>query len=642
VDTTSTTLAPGTVLDDKFVILEFLGKGGMGEVYRAHQLNLQRDVAIKIISQDWLRSLEDDAEEIETGLQRFRREVQAMARIRHPNVLQIFDYGSTSLSKDGEDHRVEYIVMEYIPGATLRFTLWAEGFYPEADEIKQWLRDNFFPVLEGVQAIHDQEIVHRDLKPENILLDGTTPKIADFGLARSTRMRPVTQSVEIKGTAAYMSPEHFFDFKAADKRADVYSLGKILFEAVAGRIGSNALPFKQAGLAKTGSSFFEKLDRVIRDATAEDRKERIDSVERLRTALLEVLSAGEAQEIDEGEPKSTALLPSGGRLKWIWMSVVAAAIVTLAITGYHFAGRWGKKVGSGSETSQQMPAEGTGKSSEGESLSPTALPESILTEDGMTMILLPPGIWQPEPANQEGRSEAVTMNGFYLDKTAITNHHFTEFLNEVKETLTVVEDAVKGENGEIWLYLGGGTDAREQIVHRHDRFHLRDPRYAAQPVVRVTWYGARAYARHFGKRLPTEYEWNYAVQKGLISEPAPVAEGTTQSPEGESDSSMSEHMSEMMGMHSQENQPATNEAVTGDGEPASGKITGGGKVKEWVVRSEGAGDAETGSEKVSYPSLVLWTSSGPGGPHISKGFRYPWEGFIDVGFRCALGAKTRN
>jgi hypothetical protein len=142
--------------------------------------------------------------------------------------------------------------------------------------------------------------------------------------------------------------------------------------------------------------------------------------------------------------------------------------------------------------------------------------------------------------------------------------------------------------------------------------------------------------------LPTEYEWNYAVQKGLISESAPVGGGTTQSPQGEMDSAMSEHMSEMMGMHSQEKQPTANEAVTGGGEPASGKINGDGKVKEWVVRSEGASGGETGSEKISYPSLVLWISSGPGGTHISKGFRYPWEGFIDVGFRCALSAKTRD
>jgi len=90
----------GFVLNDKWVIIEFVGKGAMGEVYRAHQLNLKRDVAIKVISQEMLASLEADPEEIETAIQRFRREVQAMARVRHHNVLQIFDYGSEIIHKE--------------------------------------------------------------------------------------------------------------------------------------------------------------------------------------------------------------------------------------------------------------------------------------------------------------------------------------------------------------------------------------------------------------------------------------------------------------------------------------------------------------------------------------------------------------
>jgi serine/threonine protein kinase len=628
VDTSKSTLAPGTVLDDKYVILEFLGKGGMGEVYRAHQLTLQRDVAIKIISKEWLQSLEDDAEEIDTGLQRFHREVQTMARIRHLNVLQIFDYGSTSVRTNGDEYPVEYIVMEYVPGATLRFTLSEEGLYPDAKGVKEWLRHYFLPVLDGVQAIHDQDVVHRDLKPENVLLDGTVPKIGDFGLARSSRMRPVTQSVDIKGTMPYMSMEHFLDFKNADKRADIYSLGKILFEAVEGRIGPDSIPFKQARLTKAGSSFFEKLDRIIRGATAEDRNERIDSVEKLRTVLLEVLSVKKAGEADEAEAK-TAASPPVVPLKWVWMGVVAVAMVMLAMIGYHFATR-SEKPPLGSESGQQISAPGPGGSSESGPPSPSTLSESILSKDGMTMILLPSGILQPKPGNREGQSGAVAVNGFYLDKTAITNHHFTEFLNEVKETLTVVEDAVKGENGEIWLYLGDGTDSRDQIVYRHDRFHLRDPRYAAQPVVRVTWYGARAYAHHFGKRLPTEDEWSYAVQRGLISEGVSGGEGNKQLPEGKSDSTMSEQMSEMMRMmQSQENRTTGNETPTGE-------------LKEWVVRAEGPPSGESTSEQVSYPSLVLWVSSGPKGEHVSKGFRYPWEGFSDVGFRCALSPEARE
>jgi serine/threonine protein kinase len=626
VENSKSTLTPGTVLDDKFVILEFLGKGGMGEVYRAHQLTLQRDVAIKIISKEWLQSLEDDAEEIETGLQRFHREVQTMARIRHLNVLQIFDYGSTTVRTNGDEYPVEYIVMEYVPGATLRFTLSEEGLYPETEEVKEWLRHYFLPVLDGVQAIHDQDVVHRDLKPENILLDGTTPKIADFGLARSTRMRPVTQSVDIKGTMPYMSLEHFLDFKNADKRADIYSLGKILFEAVEGRIGPDSVPFKQAGLSKRGSSFFEKLDLIIQGTTAEDRNERMDSVEKVRSALLEVLSVKKA---DEAEPKPAALLPPFVPLKWVWMGVIAVAMVMLVMIGYHFATR-SEKVPLGSEPGQQISSPGPGGSSESGPLSPSTLPESIMSEDGMTMTLLPSGILQPEPGSQEGPSGGVAVKGFYLDKTEITNHHFAEFLNEVKQTLTVVEDAVKGENGEIWLYLGDGTDPREQIVYLHDRFNLRDPRYAAEPVVRVTWYGARAYARHFGKRLPTADEWSYAVQKGLISEGISAGEGKTQSPEGESDSAMNEHMSEMMRMmESQENRTKSNETPTGE-------------LKEWVVRADGVSRGESSSEQISYASLVLWVSSGPKGEHISKGFRYPWEGFSDVGFRCALSPEARK
>jgi len=124
-------LKTGHVLNDKWVIIELIGKGAMGEVYRAHQLNLKRDVAIKIISQAMLQSFEDDPEEIETAFQRFRREVQAMAQVSHPNVLQIFDYGSDVIIKDGQEVPVEYIVMEFIPGATLRFTMSEEGFYPE-------------------------------------------------------------------------------------------------------------------------------------------------------------------------------------------------------------------------------------------------------------------------------------------------------------------------------------------------------------------------------------------------------------------------------------------------------------------------------------------------------------------------------
>ncbi|MBW1923841.1 MAG: protein kinase [Deltaproteobacteria bacterium] len=110
--------------------------------------------------------------------------------------------------------------MEYIPGGSLRDTMPEEGFYPEADLFIAWVKRYFLPVLTGVIALHDNGVVHRDLKPENILMDQDTLKIADFGLARSSRLKPVTQSMDVKGSPHYMSPEHFFDFKRADQRAD--------------------------------------------------------------------------------------------------------------------------------------------------------------------------------------------------------------------------------------------------------------------------------------------------------------------------------------------------------------------------------------------------------------------------------------
>jgi eukaryotic-like serine/threonine-protein kinase len=302
-------LTTGTVLDGKWVILELLGRGGMGEVYRAHQLNLKRDVAIKIVSQEWLKAVSGDEEEIESTLARFRREVQAMAQIRHPNVVQIFDYGSSLTPKEGETTPVEYIAMEYIPGATLRATMSEEGFCPDDNRMKAWLTSDFLPVLDGVQAIHALGMVHRDLKPENVLLDGTIPKISDFGLARSCRLKPVTRDIDIKGTPPYMSPEQFFDFGRVDQRADIYSLGKILYEAVCGKMPPTMIPFRKVCLVNPQSAFYQRLDRIVQQATAEDAKDRIPSVQALAEAITELVeeekaSAQNQETLRPGSPRA--------------------------------------------------------------------------------------------------------------------------------------------------------------------------------------------------------------------------------------------------------------------------------------------------------------------------------------------------
>ncbi|MGB5616285.1 MAG: protein kinase [Desulfobacterales bacterium] len=137
----------------------------MGAVYRTHQLNLNRDMAIKIISEELLESFEDNPEEKAAVLDRLHREVQTMAQVRHPNILQIYDFGTLQTRKENKVVPVQYIVMEYVPGNTLRFTMSEEGFADEPDLLRDWLETYYLPVLDGVAAIHQNGIVHRDMKP---------------------------------------------------------------------------------------------------------------------------------------------------------------------------------------------------------------------------------------------------------------------------------------------------------------------------------------------------------------------------------------------------------------------------------------------------------------------------------------------
>ncbi|MFZ0483750.1 MAG: bifunctional serine/threonine-protein kinase/formylglycine-generating enzyme family protein [Desulfobacterales bacterium] len=622
----------GYVLNDKWVIIEFIGKGAMGEVYRAHQLNLKRDVAIKVISREMLASLEDDPGEIETAIHRFRREVQAMAGVRHHNVLQIFDYGSDTIHKDDRDVPVEYIAMEYIPGATLRFTMSEEGFYPEQDLIAVWLAAYYLPLLKGVEAIHAKDISHRDLKPENVLMDGTTPKIADFGLACSICMQPVTQSLDVKGTPAYMSPEHFFDFKNADRQSDIYSLGKILYEAVDGKISSKVLPFKGARLENPDTPFLKKLDNIIQDATADKKEDRLKSVGDLRNVIIEALNILKTESIPD-RPESSKSLSLLYQPRFIWTGIVIAILSIGAMGLWHLLGNPGEENASlkNPETIRmKLPPSG----STGSLTMKTAIPKTpepfILGKDGMTMHLIPGGKLMTESKDTKDAGQTVQIAPFYMDEKMVTNHHFADFLNEMKNAL-VVENGIVKHNKDIWLYLGEGAEAVQQIIYKHDRFHLRDAGYAADPVTRVTWYGASAYARHYGKRLLTESEWEYVVSNHMIPSKQP-SKNKADNPQINSGkaltgSQMHAHMMDM---------DATVDADKSQSKtPAPKKL---GKIfKEWVIRNDTGQESiyeDKSKENIFYPSLTVATSQYPDQPF--KNFRYPWEAFADVGFRCVI------
>ena len=618
--------AAGSIIQDKWVILDFIGKGAMGEVYRAHQLNLQRDVAIKVASRDWLNSIEEDEEEVETALQRFRREVQAMAQVRHPNILQIFDYGSTEVKRATDKYPVEYIVMEYIPGETLRYTMSEEGFYPEHDLASAWLKDYFMPVLDGVGAIHASDMVHRDLKPENILMDGQIPKIADFGLARSSRLKPVTQSMDVKGTANYMSPEHFFDFRKADHRADIYSLGKILYEAIDGKIDKKHLPLKTVSLANTEMPFFKKLDEIIQKATAGKKEDRFDSVDKLSNALSNIINglSNEAAIEISVKPKHLSFL---NKVKWIWTGVALAILSVAAMTVWHFMSDPGKGLMPQEITQKaikQAPQIKLDENMTPSGTKPDGSKPTLLTKDGATLHLIPGGtvVLPAKPAT--GEKKALKVDPFYMDEAPVTNHQYVEFLNHKRSQIDIAKSVVRSDD-KIWLLLGAVKEDYEPIVFRDGEFKLTSAAYASFPVLRVTAYGASAYAKFYNRRLPTYIEWLYVQakdssnQKNSTTSHSAVEGKELEVMHGTMHGQIGNEFSFKGGIQ-KELYPATNFAPNKFG--IRGLDEGISQWGHWSL--EESPHKGIDSEFVVLPSGVI---------------RQPWEAFEKVGFRCVQSAR---
>jgi eukaryotic-like serine/threonine-protein kinase len=245
-----------------------VGKGGMGEVHRAVQLSLGRVVAVKLLA----RELAEDP----TFVARFDKEAAALASLSHPNVVAIVDKG-----KAGDTY---YLVMEYVDGPSLR-----EVSKSPMLDLSSSLRI-IMEISRAIDYAHNRGVIHRDLKPENILFDeqaGGIPKVTDFGLATFFETTPhtkrfdVTQTHVSMGTLSYMAPEQRVDAKNADHRADIYSLGVLLYELLAGEvpIGNFDPPSqKRPGVDK-------RIDAIVSRCLKTNPADRYQRVSELMTDL---------------------------------------------------------------------------------------------------------------------------------------------------------------------------------------------------------------------------------------------------------------------------------------------------------------------------------------------------------------------
>lgn len=243
-------------------VLALIGQGGMGAVYKARQTHLERVVAVKLLSAE--RGVDP------AFVERFTREARALARLQHPQIVTLYDFGRAGSWL--------YLVMEYVDGANLRQVM-ATGRLDPAAALRL-----VAPICDALAHAHAQGVVHRDLKPENILIDAQgQPKIADFGLAKLRSVDgTLTQTGDALGTLHYMSPEQVSGVGEIDHRADVYALGVIFYELLTG-----SLPLGRcAPPSQSGSD--PRLDEVVLRSLEREPDKRWQTVEELRKAVAKI------------------------------------------------------------------------------------------------------------------------------------------------------------------------------------------------------------------------------------------------------------------------------------------------------------------------------------------------------------------
>ena len=540
----------------RYQIVEEIGKGGMGVVYKAVQPALQRYVAIKVLRPPL--TFDDQF------VQRFQREALAAGHLRNPHIVTVLDVG--------EERGLHYIVMEHLQGHTLGALIrqeWGKGQPLELSRVATIVEQ----IAGALDDAHQHGLVHRDVKPANIFVDDRDRvTLTDFGIAKAAaEAERLTQTGMSIGTPEYMSPEQARG-EEVDHRSDVYALGIVVYQMLTGRVPFQATTplavlYKQSHeplppLSSVRPGLPLALDRVMAQALAKDPEERYGSAGALAGALSEATqSAADIVGVQETDPDVVAVSdeieagleeePDRRRvLPWILAALVVVVLGAVLLAWWIGPGQvkgtpTSLALASPSAAATEEPLAETDQPSPTVTLAPTRTipPETdtpaptetptptetpsgpslgdtwTRSADGMVMVYAPAGEFvmghtdedieaivaecgedcQPDHFIDEQPPHRVQMDGFWLDQTEVSNAQFAGFLAEMGN---------QTEGGVTWL----DVQAKGRLIVQEGGTYRPKKDYADHPVVEVSWYGAEAYCEWAGGRLPTEAEWEYAAR----------------------------------------------------------------------------------------------------------------------------------
>lgn len=278
-------ITKGQKINNRYEILKSIGEGGMANVYLAHDVILDRNVAIKVLRGD----LAGD----EKFVRRFQREALSASGLSHPNIVEMYDVG--------EDDGTYYIVMEYIEGKTLKQLIKKRGKLTLSESI-----DIMLQLTDGIDHAHASYIIHRDIKPQNIMIQGNGEiKITDFGIAIALNNTQLTQTNSVMGSVHYLPPEQASG-KTPTVKSDIYSMGILFYELLTGQLpfkGDNAveIAFKHIkndipSIREIDNTIPQSIENIVLKATAKNPKNRYASAKEMHDDILTALSEERSNE----------------------------------------------------------------------------------------------------------------------------------------------------------------------------------------------------------------------------------------------------------------------------------------------------------------------------------------------------------